>query len=242
MKGIKLLSILMSALLFSAAAYGEETETFSDIAELSYVDTGGNTNVNSILLNNTLMYHYTESILATWNLSLLSNETDGEKKAEKYSTSLRADYRLTSSLYTFGDLLWLKDKFTGIDGRRRYSAGMGYKILRGPKHKLATEAGLNYTTEEYTDNTDRNYIGGRLYARYAYHFTKKNYVGQWVEYLPDFDDSENYLVNAETSLVSALNSFLSIKTAYLVEHDAEPLPGNKKTDTKLAVTLLVNFQ
>ncbi|MBE9536587.1 MAG: DUF481 domain-containing protein, partial [Proteobacteria bacterium] len=76
---------------------------------------------------------------------------------------------------------------------------------------------------------------------YAYHFTEKNYFGQWVEYLHDFDDSDNYQVNAETSLLSALNGFLSMKTSYLIEHDAEPVPGNKKTDTKLAVTLVVNF-
>lgn len=241
MKNIKYLAVIMIILLFSTVAYGEETKTWSDVAELSLVDTGGNTDVKSTLLNNTLKYTFSETVLASWKLGILSGETDGEKTAEKYSSSIRIDYKITDKLYGLGDISWVKDKFAGIDQRYRYSAGAGYEILGGPKHKLSTEAGLNYTTEEYINSIDNDYMGGRLFATYAYQFTEKNYFSQWVEYLPDFDDSDNYIVNAETSLVAALNSSLSMKTSYLIGHDAQPVPGNKKTDTKLAVTLIINF-
>ena len=232
---------IVVSVLFLPPVASAEDKKWSDVAELSYVDTGGNTDVKSALFNNILKYTFSKKTLTTWKLGILYGEMDGERTAGKYSTSGRVDYKITPVYYTYGEISWLKDTFSGIDERYRYSVGLGYEILTGPKHKLATEAGLNYTTEEYTDNTDNDYIGGRLFANYAYHFTEKNYFGQWVEYLHDFDDSDNYQVNAETSLLSALNGFLSMKTSYLIEHDAEPVPGNKKTDTKLAVTLVVNF-
>lgn len=241
MKQLKFLSILLMIVFFAGAANGKEKKPWNDIAELSLVDTGGNSDVKSTFLNNTLKYTHSESILSSWKLSILSSETDGKKTAEKYSTSYRVDFKITGKIYSIGDLLWLKDQFAGIEQRYRYSVGLGYKILGGPKHKLSTEAGLNYTAEEYLNNTGDDYMGGRLFVSYAYNFTEKNFFSQWIEYLPDFDDSENYIVNAETSLVAALNSALSMKTSYLIAHDAEPVPGNKKTDTKLAVTLVINF-
>ena len=120
--------------------------------------------------------------------------------------------------------------------------GAGYNFLTGPKHFLVAEIGLNYVNEQYIDDTDKEYLGGRAFAEYEYAFTDKNKFSQSVEYLHDFDDSNNYNVNSETALISALSDYLALKTSYIVKYDNQPVPSTlKETDTILSVTLVVNF-
>ena len=104
------------------------------------------------------------------------------------------------------------------------------------------EAGLNYVKEEYTDNTDKEYLGGRAFVRYEYAFTEKNKFSQSLEFLYDFDDGENYNVNSETALISALNDYLSLKASYLVKYNSQPVPETlKEIDTILGIAIVVNI-
>lgn len=177
-----------------------------------------------------------------WKVGALYGETDGEKIAESYFTDLRLDYLFTNRFYSFAAAGWSQDEFAGIDSRYYVGPGVGYKFLTGPKHFLLGEAGANYVNEEYTDDTDEDYIVGRAYASYEYAFTEKNRFSQSVEYLYDFEDGDNYNVLSETALISALSDYLSLKTSYVVKYDNEPVPSTlKETDTILSVTLVVNF-
>lgn len=241
MRGSRVIVIAAILLLVSSGAYAE-TKKWSDEAELSYVETRGNTEVRTLSAKNLLQYQFSEKLKGTWKLGVLYGETDEEKTAEKYNTELRLDRSMTERLFAFFAGGWEKDKFAGIDARYYGGPGAGYKIIDGPKHLLLTEAGLNYVKEEYIDNTDKDYMEGRFFAKYGYAFTEKTRFSQTLEYLHDFDDSDNYNVNAETAIIAALNSYLSLKTSYLIEYDHKPVPADlDTTDTTLTVALVVNF-
>ncbi len=243
MRRAALLRLAAMLLLIPVSAQGED-KRWSDVAEFSYVDTGGNTDVQTMSLNNTLKYGFSEDLTGTWNVKALTGETDGERTAKRYSTALRLSFKFSDRFYTLTEASWFRDRFAGIDDRYVVGVGLGYALVAGPKHSLNLEAGLSYTAEDYLDGAgkdDNEYAGGRLFAKYAYNFTERNVFSQFVEFLPDFSYSDNYMVNAETALVSALNSFLSLKTSYTINHDNVPVEGNRKRDTKLAVTLVVNF-
>lgn len=233
-------AILITALLFANEVFCE-TKRWSDVAEFSYVDNQGNTELTSLLLNNTLKYPIAERVTGTWKLHALSASTEGEKTAEKYSTSLRLDYAISDRLYTFSDVSWLSDEFAKIDDRYYFGAGLGYNIIAGPKQTLLTEAGLNYTMDEYTNHTDKKYAGGRAFVKYAYNFNEKNSFEHGIEYLQNFENDKEYNVNSDTSVKSSLNNFLSLKSGYLVKYDNKPSEGAVRTDRMLTATLVVNF-
>lgn len=237
LKGLLLAGMV---LLWTSAGYGEEKK-LSDVAELSYVNTGGNTDVTSVSFNNALKYVPSKKASVLWKIGHLQAKTSGAVTARTYSSDLRGDYKLSDKSYTYGIASWLKDKFAGLDSRYSLGAGAGYHLLNGPKHILDGEAGLNWTKEERTDGTDDNYPGGRLFAGYGYNLNDKNKFLQTLEYLHDFDNSDNYLANSETSLISALDGNLSLKTSYVVKYDNKPATGKKDTDTALTVTLVVNM-
>ena len=219
-----------------------QEKKWSDQAELSFVDTGGNTDVTSLSAKNLLKYEFSDELQAAWKLGVLYGQSDGEKNAESYFSDLRLDYLFTKHLYSFVNAGWSKDKFAGIDSRYYAGPGAGYKFFTGPRHFLLAEISLNYVNEKYIDDTDKEYLGGRAFAEYEYAFTDKNKFSQSVEYLHDFEDSNNYNVNLETALISALSDYLSLKTSYVVKYDNQPVPSTlKETDTILSVTLVVNF-
>ncbi|MDY6855668.1 MAG: DUF481 domain-containing protein [Thermodesulfobacteriota bacterium] len=242
MKCLRALIIVSTVALLLPGIVYAETEKWSDVAELSYVNSGGNTEVETLAGKNTLKYEFTEDTTGTWKASMLYGKTDDAKTAEQYATEGRIEYKLTDRVFSFVNGGWLKDEFSGINKRYYGGVGSGYKILTGEEHFLNIEAGVNYVKEEYIDGSDRDYMESRLFAGYVYQFSDKDKFSQTVEYLYDFDESENYYVISETSIISAMNDSLSLKVSYFLKYDNMPVPTSlEKTDTILTVAMLVNF-
>lgn len=215
---------------------------WSDEAELSYVETGGNSDVKTLSAKNLLKIKFTDRISGSWKLAALRGESAGALTAERYFTELRGDYAFTDRIYAFATAGWAKDEFAGIHSGAYIGPGAGYRFLTGPAHLLVGEAGLLYVAERYTNNTDSNRVDGRLFGSYVFAFTDKNKFLQSLEYLHDFDESDNYRINSETALVTTLTSVFSIKISYTLRYDHQPVPSTlDETDTVLAVALLANF-
>ena len=238
-------TISILAYLVAPPARAEENapvKNWSDEAELSYVETSGNSDVKTLSAKNFLKYKFTDRLSGSWKLAALRGEAAGTLTAERYLTELRGDYAVTARTYAFVTTGWLKDEFAGITSSASIGPGVGYKFLTGPMHFLIGEAGLVYVAERYTNNTESTRVDGRLFGSYVYAFTDKNKFLQTLEYLYDFDDADNYRFNSETALVTALASVFSIKISYTVRYDHQPIPATlDETDSVLAVALLANF-
>ncbi len=232
-------------LLAASASFAEEPEVekvWSDQAELSFVTTSGNTETTSMAGKNLLTYKFTPKAVGSWKIGGLYSEDDGVATAENYATELRYEYLHTEKVYSYAMAGWNKDRFSGIDQRYYGGGGAGYRYFVGPKHFLLGEGGLNYTKEEYTDDTGSDFLTGRAFGKYEYAITKKNRFSQTLEYLYDFSDSAHYKVGSETAVISSLTDILSLKAGYTVRYDHKPVPANlKSTDTMMTVALVVNL-
>jgi len=217
-------------------------KSWGDEAELSYVETSGNSEVKTLSAKNLLRVKLTDAWSGSWKLAALRGETDGALTAERYLTELRVDYAISERVYALLTTGWLKDEFAGIESNISAGPGVGYRFLTGPRHLLVSEIGALYVREQYTDGSDNERVDGRLFGSYTFAFGDKNKFVQTLEYLHDFDESEKYRINSETALVTALNSYFSIKVSYSIRHNNLPVPATlEKTDTTLAAALLVTF-
>lgn len=203
--------------------------------------TSGNSDTTTLALKNTLTYKYSKPLKLSWKLSFLRGESEGKVTSESIDTLLRGDYNLSSKVFVYGNVVWSQNRLAGVRSRITVGPGLGYKVLTGPKHLLNTELGLNYVEETSTDNSSVSTANGRLFAGYTYHFTEQTKAGQDVEYLYDFSNSRNYVVNAETALTTQLTDILSLKTSYVIKYDNEPPLGKEDQDTIMGVTLIATF-
>lgn len=225
----------------TACAVEQEQSKLRAEAEFSYVNTSGNSEVTTLSAKSKLTYAFTEKMSGRWKFQALNGKSDGKRDAEAYSTELRGDYAQTTQLYHYTAVNWLTDRFADIDYRYTLGAGSGYKFLAGPIHFVLAEAGLTYTMEKLTNDTDNEYIGGRLYTEYVYQITKDTKFSQSLEALFDFERMQNYMLNSETFIITAINSVFSFKTSYIVKYDNEPARNSDNTDTILAASLVANF-
>jgi len=240
---MRLISLAAVFLLVTFCFTGiARTAPWADQAELSFVDTGGNTETSSLSVKNTLKGPLSPKLTLTWSLSGLLAETDDVTTAEQYFTEVRLDYALSERFYGFGLGSWKQDEPAGLNNRTTLGLGAGYKFLTGPAHELSGEAGVNQVSEEFTDSTDNDFTSGRLFGSYAWNLSESSKLTQTVEYLSDFDNSDNYQTNSETAYISTLSDILSLKTSYNVQYDNDPPATFKKTDTKLGVTLVFNLK
>jgi putative salt-induced outer membrane protein len=211
-------------------------------SDLSYVQTTGNTEVLTLAFKNLLEYTFSEKLKGAWNLQALNVETDGEQTAERYYTDLRLDYLFSDRFYGYVLGSWLTDEFAGFDARYALGPGAGYKILVGPKNFLLVEAGLSYAHEDYVAADTADFAEGRAFGQYEYAFTEKNRLSLSSEFLQDLDDTDNYKLNSEAAITSALNDILSLKVAYEVRHQNRPIPAElEETDTVFGAAVVVIF-
>ena len=235
-----------------------QDKKWKDEGELSYVVIDGNSQVTNLSAKNTLTYNATENDKVIWKLASLygraeiNSGTTQEKTitvANQDSTDLRYEHGFQNKASAYISCGYLKDRFAGIEQRTYEGVGIGYTFLNTEKTILKAEAGLLYVNEDYTDSAhradpaldDTDYLNGRGYGEYEYMFNEKSRFKQTLEYLYDFDESENWNGTSETSIISSLSSIFSLKTSYTIKYDNLPVAGLEKRDTILGVTLLINL-
>lgn len=216
---------------------------WSDEAELSFVSTGGNSDVETLSAKNLYKLKFAESYTFIWKLEALNGKTDNILSAERYFADLRLEYAFSERAYSYINTGWLQDSFAGLDSRVNFSLGGGYRLLDGPDSFFKLEAGANNVKESYTTEApDRRFTEGRLFGEYIYHFTEKNKFSQSLESLHDLSDSERYRLNSETALWAALNDRFSLKISYQIKYNHRPvLDTLDKSDTILSTAIVANF-
>ena len=243
-------------IFLSAPAHAEEAKPkkkWIDEAELSFVNTSGNSETSTFAAKNLLKIKFTDKLEGEWNIAALkSQSTDkttdrNELTAERYSTNLRLSYLFTEKFYSGLGTGWSRDEFAGLQNKYYAGAFVGYKFLTGPKHLLKGELGLNYADEDYTKNKelknfkDKDFVEGRAFGLYEYALTEKTKFSQSIEYLGDFDDPNNYKVNSLSALTVAISDVFSIKPSYEIHYVNKVPVDINTTDRIVTVALVANF-
>lgn len=224
--------------LFSLSAYGQ----FSSEDALSIVQTGGNTNLSTYIATSKNAYTLDKNIFKL-NGKYTYGEAANIRNAEQWEILLRYDRDLNKKFGVYLSEEALANRFAGI--KRRYNTDVGgkYQLYKSEKNTTHAEAGYRYTIEQKEDETveDDKDSQGRLFVQTDQQFKKDITARFWVEYIPNFTESENYLINMEPSARVALTSMFSLKVAYLWNFDNQPVPGNSKYDYTYTTSLIAKF-
>jgi putative salt-induced outer membrane protein YdiY len=162
--------------------------------------------------------------------------------ADNWNVRAKYDYFFSPRLYAYGNVKAEKDNIANLDFRLTPGVGVGYQVVDRPDFKASTEAGLTYVYEKFdapdtassTEFRDHNeYLSGRL----AYKIEKK-FGGDRLtlfhnaEYLPSFQDIDDYLVNADGGVRVGITGKLFLEYKLTLTYDAVPAPGASNTDLR----------
>lgn len=210
--------------------------------DLSFVNTGGNTDVLSLGLSDKIEWTMSPRFKLKQQFGWIYGETDGEETANALLTGIRGEYSLSKRVLVFLGFNYDYNLFAGVKRRFEEYAGFGFVVVDKPKDILRFDAGISQFQEwaKYSD-VNNSFTAGRLAGDYKHLFKEKAYFQQILEYLPNFKTSEDYRLNSETALVAPLTGGVAIKLGYLVRYRGLPPEGFKKTDTVFRTGIQVTY-
>ena len=135
----------------------------------------------------------------------------------------------------------LHDGIADLQYRITVGPGVGYDFIKETNTTLAGEIGPSFVNQRL-GGVDDNFASLRLAERFEHRFSRYGArVWQSVEFLPQINKFENYLINAEIGLESSITKKASLKT-FLQENFAnQPAAGRQKNDTRIVSGISYKF-
>ena len=203
----------------------------------------------------TLTSGNSESVLATgsfrthrnnptneWTLGLEGSY--GENNAVENNESLHGfaqyNHLFGERWYAYTRADALHDGIADVTYRFTFSPGAGYYFVKNKQTSLAGEFGPAVLYEKLDDEY-HTYPTLRLAERFEHKMDEHTRFWQNVEFLPQVDQPDNFLVNAEVGAEAALTKRLSLRTVVQDNYANIPAPGRKDNDVKLISGLAYKF-
>jgi putative salt-induced outer membrane protein len=213
---------------------------YSGKAELSFVNTSGNTSTQTLGFGAEGEYKPAPwAVKAT--LAFVRAESDGETKAKSLAASLRGSRKIADPIEVFAQAAYLKNTFAGIDNRFGLEAGVAYTFLKGPPHLLKFEAALGWTRELRVTEPSLSFATARLGVSYKWAISKTAELTDDSSFIEDLSDAGDWRLQSVTGVSAAMSTLLSLKISYTFAYVRKPPPGFGRTDTITAAALVAKF-
>lgn len=190
-------------------------------ADLGFVSVTGNTSVTTLSLGEKWIRR-----LSRWefkqDLAAIYGKTDGAETSNLWRTSVRGDYGFGSNLALYARTAFDRNKFAGVKSRFAEGLGLVMKLQATDINQLNVEGGFELTQQDNLDGTSDSFSSLRAASTWKRMFSATAYFFQGVEFLPNLDDSDDYRINSETTIVAPLSSHVAMKASYQVRFDNLP--------------------
>lgn len=207
---------------------------------VAYLNATGNTDVTSLNADERLEWKRPRFLWAQYG-NAINGSTDGKESANLLATGLRGDWKPPGRLSVYALTDFDRNRFANISRRFQEGAGLGYTLIDRPMHRLTTELGSQFVQQRNLDGVSDNFLAGRAAEVYRYTFRASSYAEERLEYLPNFETTQDYRMNGEASVVAPLSRHLALKLGYVVRFDNLPEPGVEKTDRFFTSGLQIAF-
>jgi putative salt-induced outer membrane protein YdiY len=152
----------------------------------------------------------------------------------------------TERFYGYARADAVHDDIANVVYRVALSPGAGYYFIKDSRTTLSGELGPGYVFERTYNQQDNtyetdNYASIRLSERFEHRLSDRARVWQFAEVLPQVDDFENFIINAEVGVEADLTPKLSLRVVAQDTYDNQPAVGRKHNDFKLIAGLNYRF-
>lgn len=233
--------IAMAALSLAATGYSQTTSTnkWEKSAGLGLTLTKGN--------SDTLLFTADALALRKWahdELSIGASVSYGEQNDVKNNEAAKAfvqwNHLFTDRFYGYARVEGLHDAVADVEYRVTLSPGAGYYFIKRDDMHLSVEAGPGVVFEKQ-GGEDKTYLTARVAEKYDYKLNDHVRLWESAEFLPQVDNVDNFIINAELGVEAGLTKKTSMRVVLQDTYDNQPAPGRKKNDIKLVTSVVVKF-
>lgn len=167
-------------------------------------------------------------------------EDDGEKNNEAVYAFGQYNRLFSDRFYGLVRLAFLHDAIADVEYRISLSPGLGYYFIKEENTTFSGEAGPSFIYEKQ-GSEETGYFAARLAERFDHKFSDRARVWQFAEFLPQVDDLDNWILNAEVGGEAALTEKVKLQIYIQDSYDNEPAPGRTENDLKVVSALAMTF-
>ena len=161
--------------------------------------------------------------------------------ANNYKESGQWNRLFTPRFFSYLRTDGLRDIIAEVDYRLTLGPGAGYYLLKSTNTTLAVEGGGAFEAQRLDGKGDETFATLRAAERFEHKINDHVRIWQNVEILPQVDKFDNYTVNFEIGLETALSKSFTLKTFLDDSYNHRPAPGKLKNDAKLVTALGFKF-
>jgi putative salt-induced outer membrane protein len=175
--------------------------------------------------------------------------SNGNTTDEQGRTGLRYDHDISSKTFTYvgGDLE--RNRLGNLKGRAQIGGGLGYHWIREEDLSFDVFGGLSYTDDRYIAPA---LIDGSVRSRFDYpslmlgeesthKVSDTTRFKQKLTLLPNLHSRGEYRANLDADIAVAINKTMSLTVGVAIQHNSEPSPGRKSTDSLLTTGIAMKF-
>ena len=248
MRRLDRLTLLIAAIALGLCARGAGIARADDTtpppttltADLGYVNTSGNSRMQTLTADDKLEHHVDRWVLAQ-DAAAVWGTTDGIENAGRYGVGLRADYELSKRTGLYGLATWRRNTFAGIS--RQFDEGVGavYHALVPNPQQLDLELGVGAAQRRAVTGVNDDFATGRLAALYRFYFQEKAYAEGKGTYLANFKHSDDYEYDLNAALVAPFANRLAVKLNYNYHYRNLPPIGFGHWDSTFSAGIQFNW-
>jgi putative salt-induced outer membrane protein len=210
-------------------------------AELAFVGTTGNSREQTLSAGAEYIARPTNWLFRN-RFNVVRGDTDGVLSTESWLYGFRSERALTARASAFGEYVYFRDQFAGIDPRNSVTGGLMLTVIKADKQTLSADAGLGYLNEQRLagdDVSSGTYSGG---AAYKLKFSDTAELTDELRVLGAFYLADDWRLSNTVAVTAKLASKFSLKFSSTVRHMNFPPPGYHSTDTTTSIALVAAFK
>jgi putative salt-induced outer membrane protein YdiY len=207
----------------------------------------GNTDTTQASISGSTMKKWLQNSLV-FGADALYGETKppGTPKEEESAETLHGfsqyDRVFGANFYGYMRIDGFHDGIADIKYRVTLAPGLGYYFITNKVVDLMGEIGPGYIREQVGNDTE-SFATLRIAEKCHYAISANARMWETVEFLPQVDKFDNYIVNAELGIEAKLTkgNKLSLRSVLQDSYDNVPAAGRLKNDLKLITSIVYNF-
>lgn len=196
-----------------------------------YTESSGNTDESKMNFVLNLTQKRNEQLKFGYDALAIYGKSDGEKNADKKQLKFTSEFIKKDKFSWYTNLSYMEDKFSGYKNQYKLGLGMINYFIKEEETVLSCSLGLDFTKEEYTNNTKND----QTWMRFGLDGKRKvaenvRFVGHFGFLAPEKHTSDAYRVETATGLILTITPKLDAEMKYLVDYNKAPVDNKEKYD------------
>src|ERR1043165_7139903 len=192
MQFTKKIVFALAALSLTAAGYSQSTNKWESSAGLGLTLTRGNSDTLLFTADAQTAKKYTSDELS-FGASISYGEQNDIKNNEAAKAYGQWNHLFSERFYGYVRAEALHDAVADVEYRVTLSPGAGYYFIKYDKTRLSAEAGPGVVIEKQ-GAVEKEYFTARIAERFEQKLNDKARIWQSVEFLPQIDALNNYII------------------------------------------------